>query len=91
MAADVHYLASGGARAAAVVSADAGFFRLVADRVELVRDVQPYRPGQFYLREVPPLRAALDGLTGMTLLVVDGFADLDPDGRSGLGAHAHDA
>ena len=89
MAADVHYLASGGARAAAVVSADAGFFRLVADRVELVPDVQPYRPGQFYLRELPPLRAALDGLTGMTLLVVDGFADLDPDGRPGLGAQAH--
>ena len=89
MAADVHYLASGGGRAAAVVSADAGFFRLVADRVELVPDVQPYRPGQFYLRELPPLRAALDGLTGMTLLVVDGFADLDPDGRPGLGAHAH--
>ncbi|MGD0934723.1 MAG: hypothetical protein ABR922_09135 [Streptosporangiaceae bacterium] len=36
MAADVHYLASGGARAAAVVAADAGFSRLVADRVELV-------------------------------------------------------
>jgi len=57
----------------------------------LVPDVQPYRPGQLYLRELPPLRAALDGLTGMTLLVVDGFADLDPDGRPGLGAHAHDA
>jgi len=91
VAADVHYLASGGARAVAVVSADAGFFRLVADCVELVPDVQPYRPGQLYLRELPPLRAALDGLTGMNLLVVDGFADLDPDGRPGLGAHAHDA
>jgi deoxyribonuclease V len=89
VAADVHYLASGGARAAAVVSADASFSCLVADHVELVPDVQPYRPGQFYLRELPPLRAALDGLTGMTLLVVDGFADLDPDGRPGLGAHAH--
>lgn len=89
VAADVHYLASGGARAAAVVSADAGFSRLLADRVELVPEVQPYRSGQFYLRELPPLRAALDGLTGMTLLVVDGFADLDPDGRPGLGTHAH--
>ena len=91
VAADVHYLASGGARAAAVVAADAGFSRLVADRVELVPNVQPYRPGQFYLRELPPLRAALDGLTGMALLVVDGYADLDPDGRPGLGAHAHAA
>jgi deoxyribonuclease V len=25
----------------------------------------------------------------ITLLVVDGFADLDPDGRPGLGARAH--
>lgn len=95
VAADVHYLASGGARAAAVVSADAAFSRLIADRVELVPEVEPYQPGRFYLRELPPLHAALDGLTGpagktaMALLVVDGYADLDPDGRPGLGAHAH--
>jgi deoxyribonuclease V len=54
-----------------------------------VSEVEPYQPGQFYLRELPPLHAALDGLTGMALLVVDGYADLDPDGRPGLGAHAH--
>ena len=89
VAADVHYLASGGARAAAVVSADAGFCRLVADSVKLVPHVEPYRPGEFYLRELPPLRAVLDGLDDMILLVVDGFADLDPDGRPGLGARAH--
>jgi deoxyribonuclease V len=90
VAADVHYLASGGARAAAVVAADAAFCRLAADRIILVPDVEPYRPGQFYLRELPPLRAVLDGLTGMTLLVIDGYADLDPDGRPGLGARARD-
>jgi deoxyribonuclease V len=84
VAADVHYLASGGARAAAVVSADAAFSRLIADRVELVPEVEPYQPGRFYLRELPPLHAALDGLTGMALLVVDGYADLDPDGRPEL-------
>jgi deoxyribonuclease V len=89
VATDVHYLASGGARAAAVVSADAAFSRLIADLVELVPQVQPYQPGQFYLRELPPLHAVLDGLTGMVLLVVDGYTDLDPDGRPGLGAHAH--
>jgi deoxyribonuclease V len=88
VATDVHYLASGGARAAAVVSADATFSRLIADRVELVPEVAPYQPGQFYLRELPPLHAVLDGLTGMTLLVVDGYADLDPAGKPGLGAHA---
>jgi deoxyribonuclease V len=62
---------------------------LVSDRVELVSEVQPYQPGQFYLRELPPLHAVLDGRAGMALLVVDGYADLDPDGRPGLGAHAH--
>jgi deoxyribonuclease V len=46
-------------------------------------------PGQFYLRELPPLRAVLDGLDGMNLLIVDGYADLDPGGRPSLGAHAH--
>jgi deoxyribonuclease V len=88
VATDVHYLASGGAWAAAVVSADATFSRLVADRVEPVPEVAPYQPGQFYRRELPPLHAVLDGLTGMTLLVIDGYADLDPAGKPGLGAHA---
>jgi len=89
VAADVHYLASGGARAAAVVAADAAFSHLVADRAEVLPHVQPYRPGQFYLRELPPLRAVLAGMGEMTLLVIDGYADLDPDGRPGLGAHAY--
>ena len=89
MAADVHYLAPGGARAAAVVAADASFSRLVAERVEQVPAVAPYRPGQFYLRELPPLRAALNGLANLALLIVDGYADLDPGGRPGLGARAH--
>jgi deoxyribonuclease V len=33
--------------------------------------------------------AVLDDLSGLGLLVVDGYADLDPSGRPGLGAHAH--
>ena len=32
--------------------------------------------------------AVLADLSGLRLLVVDGHADLDPDGRPGLGAHA---
>jgi deoxyribonuclease V len=90
VAADVHYLASGGARAAAVVAADPVFSRLAGDRIVVVADVAPYQPGQFYLRELPPLRAVLDGVSGLSLLVIDGYADLDPDGRPGLGARARD-
>jgi deoxyribonuclease V len=55
----------------------------------VVPEVAPYRPGEFYLRELPPLRAVLHGIDGLGLLVVDGYADLDPGGRPGLGAHAH--
>ena len=90
VAADVHYLASGGARAAAVVAADTAFSHLIADRIAVVPEVEPYQPGRFYLRELPPLRAVLDGLSAMALLVVDGYADLDPDGRPGLGTRACD-
>jgi deoxyribonuclease V len=89
VAADVHYLTSGGARAAAVMAADAAFARVVAERTELVPEVLPYQPARFYLRELPPLRAVLGGLREIALLVIDGYADLDPEGRPGLGSHAH--
>jgi deoxyribonuclease V len=72
-----------------VVAADARFCEVVAERTEDVAEVLPYRPGEFYLRELPPIRAVLSGLSGLGLLVVDGYADLDPGGRPGLGAHAH--
>jgi len=88
-AVDVHYLSTGGARAAAVLAADAAFAHVLAERSVVVPRVAPYRPGEFYLRELPPLRAVLDGVSGLGLLMVDGYADLDPHGRPGLGARAH--
>ena len=89
VAVDVHYLPSGEAQAAAVVAADVTFCRLLSDRTGQVAEVPPYHSGQFYLRELPPLRAALNGLADVALLIVDGYADLDPGGRPGLGARAH--
>src|SRR5580658_3617539 len=88
-AVDVHYLGTGGARAAAVLAADAAFAQVLAEHTAVVARVSPYRPGEFYLRELPPLHAVLDDLVGVGLLVIDGYADLDPAGRPGLGAHAH--
>jgi len=90
VAADVHYLVSGGARAAAVLAGDAAFSRLVGHRIAVVPQVAPYQPGQFWLREFPPLHAVLDSLTNLALLMIDGHADLDPDGRPGLGARARE-
>ena len=71
------------------MAADVTFGDLLADRTAHLPQVRPYRPGQFWLRELPPLHVVLDGLEQMRLLVVDGYADLDPAGRPGLGAHAH--
>ncbi len=62
---------------------------MLADLTVLVPEVLPYRPGEFFRRELPPLRAVLADVRGLGLLVVDGYADLDPSGRPGLGAHAH--
>jgi deoxyribonuclease V len=88
-AVDVHYMSTGGARAAAVLAADAAFAHTLAERTAVVPRVLPYRPGQFYLRELPPLSAVLDDVCGLGLLVIDGYADLDHAGRPGLGAYAH--
>jgi hypothetical protein len=88
-AVDVHYPSTGGARAAAVLAADTAFAHVLAERTAVVPRVAPYRPGEFYLRELPPLRAVLEDLSELGLLVVDGYADLDPGGRPGLGARAH--
>ena len=41
-----------------------------------------------HLRELPPLHAVLDSLDVMRLLIVHGYADLDPGGCPGLGAWA---
>jgi deoxyribonuclease V len=88
-AVDVHYLMTGGARAAAVLATDAAFAHVLAERAAVVARVSPYRPGEFYLRELPALHAVLDDLSGLGLLVVDGYTHLDLGGRPGLGAHAH--
>ena len=88
-AVDVHYLSTGGARSAAALAADAAFAHVLAERTAVVPQAVPYRPGEFHRPELPPLRAVLAGVRGLGLLVVDGYVDLDPGGRPGLGAHAH--
>ncbi|GIF48650.1 endonuclease V [Asanoa ferruginea] len=86
-AVDVHYPDEGGARAALVVAADPRLATVVEERVAVVDAVPAYRPGFFFERELPAIRAVL---APVDLLVVDGYVDLDPSGRPGLGAHVHD-
>ncbi len=65
-AVDVHYVGAGGsasasahARAAVVTAADPTFAVVLLERTIVVADVPAYRPGEFYLRELPPVRAVL--------------------------------
>ena len=57
-AGDVHYLRTRGARAAAVLAADAAFAHVLAERTAVVPRGAPYQPGEFYLRELPPIRGS---------------------------------
>ncbi|WP_240643968.1 endonuclease V [Antribacter gilvus] len=90
-AVDVQYPADGGARAAVVVAPTAEFGELIEERTHWLDDVAEYRPGAFYERELPSLRALLAEVDPLDLLIVDGYVDLDPAGRAGLGAHVHTA
>lgn len=52
--------------------------------------VAPYQPGLFYARELPALRTVLADLGHrLSLVIIDGYVDLDPQGRPGLGAYLH--
>ena len=88
-AVDACYLPSGRARAAIVLATRPDFAAVGAEWTAEVPVTAPYRPGQFFLRELPPLRAVLADAGPLGLIVVDGYVDLDPDGRPGLGAHVH--
>jgi deoxyribonuclease V len=88
-AVDVYYPEAGGAIAALVVAADAGFAAPFAEHVVRVGSVAPYRPGAFFERELPAVAAVLEVAVPLELLVIDGYVTLDPAGRPGLGAHAH--
>jgi deoxyribonuclease V len=88
-AVDVHYPPAGGAIAALVTAADATFAMVLAERTARLTDVAPYRPGAFFTRELPAIRAVLADVGPIDLLIIDGYVHLDPHGRPGLGAHAH--
>ena len=60
---------------AAVLAADAAFAYVPDERTAVVPPLAPCRPGEFYLRELPPLRAILDDLSRRGPPVVDGCAD----------------
>jgi deoxyribonuclease V len=89
VAVDVYYLDDGYARAAMVAARDPRLSLVTWTQTAMVPVDAPYEPGSFYLRELHPLRAVIPPAEELELIVVDGYVDLDPNGRPGLGAHVH--
>jgi deoxyribonuclease V len=87
MAVDVHYIGDAVARAAMVAAPERSFSHITRSQTAMVPVNAPYKPGEFYLRELPPLRAVIQACDELVLIVIDGYVDLDSDGRPGLGAH----
>lgn len=58
---------------------------------ELIINVEPYQPGEFYKRELPCIRRILDklDLNRAELIIVDGYVYLDEQLRPGLGLHLY--
>ena len=90
-ATDVHYPLSGGGHAALVVSDEPGFGAVIGQRTTWLDTVADYAPGRFYERELPALTAVLAEADPLDVLIVDGYVDLDPTRRPGLGRHVWDA
>jgi deoxyribonuclease V len=88
-AVDVHYPDAGGARAALVVAVEPRFATLVEEHVAWLDQAEPYEPGRFFVRELPAIQAVLARAEALDALVIDGYVDLDPAGRPGLGGHLH--
>ena len=88
-AVDVFYPSAGGAVAAVVIASDPAFRVVVEEHTVHLAQVENYQPGLLFARELPAISAVLRDLDPIHLLVVDGYVDLDPQGRPGLGAHAH--
>jgi len=68
---------------------DAASFSEYVVNVDAVRD---YQPGQFYLRELPCIKAVLSEVpTPPSCIVIDGYVWLDGQDHPGLGKYLYDA
>ncbi|OIJ25091.1 DUF99 family protein [Nocardioides luteus] len=90
-ATDVDYPAVGGAHVALLVSASADFATIDERHTSRLDDVADYVPGRFYERELPAIEAVLAHADPLDVLVIDGYVDLDPTGRAGLGQRVWEA
>lgn len=63
-----------------------------SELVEVISEPAAYRPGQFYLRELPCLLAVLKRVSEpLAAILIDGYVWLDEAESPGLGAHLYRA
>lgn len=93
---DVQYAADGSTACAAgivVRSLGSGSDTVVSEHQTVINEIADYRPGEFYLRELPailPLAQTLVQHHGVATLAVDGYVDL-AEARPGLGRHLYES
>lgn len=60
---------------------------------EVLEDVAPYQPGEFYKRELPCILSLLKQIDNKNIeaIIIDGFVFLDDDQKLGLGGHLYHA
>jgi deoxyribonuclease V len=90
-AVDVHYGGLDEAKAALIVCEELAFSTVQSEHIADIPRTAPYEPGALFRRELPCIRAVLALGPHLQLLVIDGYATLDPSGRPGLGSHVADA
>jgi deoxyribonuclease V len=60
---------------------------------ELIINIEQYTPGEFYKRELPCILRVYNKIDPTTIsqIIVDGYVQLDDNGKPGLGAHLYEA
>ena len=87
---DVDYRDNDTAVAAGLLFDDWTAEEPILEHSELINDVQPYKSGEFYQRELPCLVQLIDSLPKRPdILVVDGYVYLDEKGYPGLGGYLY--
>lgn len=76
--------------AAALVAQSWDAATAIESRTARIVNVEPYKPGAFFERELPCILSVLELVKSeYHAIIIDGYVDLDEYGRSGLGAHLH--
>lgn len=86
---DVDYRDNGAVAACAIARTWADAVPL-EEHVARISEVEAYRPGEFFKRELPCVVQVLSmARSEYRAILIDGYVDLDPHGAPGLGGHLH--